>query len=234
MAEMGDAFPRRDLGGSAENWGRHLEQRIVTLESAISQLVDLQGNTVRQNSGTSSNVANQMNNISEVLDTVQLQQVELSGIVNQLGATTYANSETERAINRSATPGAWSPWSYTDSLGLFNASTGQALILGTINAPAATLDEYIISCRFALSTGTEIGGNTQPTGSVWLGVSEASVAGASDERVSVRSVAMGVVAVTPGVQYTLRAGFQARDYGAGVLPANRPTVNQISMYVMPV
>ena len=233
MAEMGDAFPRRDLGGSAENWGRHLEQRIVTLESAISQLVDLQGNTVRQNSGTSSNVANQMNDIRGVLDTVQLQQVELSGIVNQLGAATYANSETERTINRSDTSGAWSPWSYTAPLGLFKAPTGQALILGTINAPAATLDNYVISCQFALSTGTEIGGNTQPTGSVWLDVSEASVAGASDERVNVRSVAMGVVAVTPGVQYNLRARFQARDYGTGV-PANRPTVNQISMYVTPV
>ena len=51
MAEIGDAFPRRDLGGSAENWGRHLEQRIVKLESLFGQLDSMQGNLNTQSTG---------------------------------------------------------------------------------------------------------------------------------------------------------------------------------------
>ena len=233
MAEIGDAFPRRDLGGSAENWGRHIEQRIVTLESAILQLSDIQGNTARQNSGTSSNVANQMSVANESIATIQLQQLELSGLVDQLGATSYANLTGSRVISKSSSSGAWSSWFYTQPLGAYTARTNQALILGSVNSDPGTLNEFLISCSFGLSTGQEVGGGWEPSGSVWLPNSEASVAGASDERMNVRSMAMGVISTTVGQDYSLRARLQSRDYGLGAL-TGLPSVNQITMYIMPV
>lgn len=67
MAEIGDAFPRRDLGGSAENWGRHLEQRIVTLESLFGQLDSMQGNLNRQSTGAASNISSQIGSLEQLL-----------------------------------------------------------------------------------------------------------------------------------------------------------------------
>lgn len=67
MAEIGDAFPRRDLGGSAENWGRHLEQRIVTLESLFGQLDSMQGNLNRQSTGVASNISSQIGSLERLL-----------------------------------------------------------------------------------------------------------------------------------------------------------------------
>ena len=67
MAEIGDAFPRRDLGGSAENWGRHLEQRIVKLESLFGQLDSMQGNLNRQSTGAASNISSQIGSLERLL-----------------------------------------------------------------------------------------------------------------------------------------------------------------------
>ena len=67
MAEIGDAFPRRDLGGSAENWGRHLEQRIVKLESLFGQLDSMQGNLNRQSTGAASNISSQIGSLEQLL-----------------------------------------------------------------------------------------------------------------------------------------------------------------------
>ena len=67
MAEIGDAFPRRDLGGSAENWGRHLEQRIVKLESLFGQLDSMQGNLNRQSTGVASNISSQIGSLEQLL-----------------------------------------------------------------------------------------------------------------------------------------------------------------------
>lgn len=219
MAEMGDAFPRRDLGGSAENWGRHLEQRIVVLESFIRRLSDGAANTSRQIEGNTANVSTQLTTLSEA--------------VNQLNGSQYANVRETFTLNKASTPGAWSDWKYTASLGTFYSHTNSVLIFGAINASAAVLNDFLIVGRFGLASGTEDAGDTSPTGATWLSTNEASVAGAFDERMNVRSTAMGVIDVPKGADLNMRCALQARDYGV-VVPSSTPSVNQITMYVMPV
>lgn len=219
MAEMGDAFPRRDLGGSAENWGRHLEQRIVVLESFIRRLSDGAANTSRQIKGNTANVSTQLTTLSEA--------------VNQLNGSQYANVSGTFTLNKASTPGEWSAWKYTASLGTFYSHTNRVLIFGAINASAAVLNYFLIVGRFGLASGTEGAGDTSPTGATWLSTNEASVAGAADERMNVRSTAMGVIDVPKGADLNMRCALQARDYGE-VVPSSTPSVNQITMYVMPV
>ena len=221
MAGMGDAFPRRDLGGSAENWGRHLEQRIVGLESLIRQLTDGAANTSRQIEGNTANVSTQL--------------TTLGATVNRLNGSRYANVIETFTLNKPSTPGEWGAWKYTASLGPFYSHTNRVLIFGAINASAAVLNYYLIVGRFGIASGTEGAGDTSPTGATWLPLNEASVAGASDERMNVRSTAMGVINVPQGVNLNMRCALQARDYGGGdSVPSSTPSVNQITMYVMPV
>ena len=256
MAGMGDAFPRRGLGGSAENWGRHLEQRIVGLESLIRQLTGGAANISRQIEGNTANVSGQITTLSGVVTDLGNQQTTLSGVVtdlgnqqttlsgvvtdlgntvNQINGSRYANVSETFTLNKPSTPGAWSDWKYTASLGPFYSHTNRVLIFGAINASADVLNYYLIVGRFGLASGTEGAGDTSPTGATWLSTNEASVAGASDERMNVRSTAMGVIEVPKGAYLTMRCAFQARDYGDGpAVPSSTPSVNQITMYAMPV
>ena len=226
MAEMGDAFPRRDLGGSAENWGRHLEQRIVVLESFIRRLSDGAANTSRQIEGNTANVSGQIITLSGVV-------TDLGNTINRIAGSQYANVSETFTLNKSSTPGAWSAWKYTANLGPFYSHTNRVLIFGAINASAAVLNYYLIVGRFGIASGTEWAGDTSPTGATWLSTNEASVAGASDERMNVRSTAMGVIEVPKGADLNMRCALQARDYGE-VVPSSTPSVNQITMYAMPV
>ena len=105
MAEIGDAFPRRDLGGSAENWGRHLEQRIVTLESLFGQLDSMQGNLNRQSTGAASNISSQigslerlLTNQTDIINAIPIPVVQAnsrSGYTIPNGATTQLTLSTE-------------------------------------------------------------------------------------------------------------------------------------------
>ena len=216
---MGDAFPRRGLGGSAENWGRHLEQRIVGLESLIRQLTDGAANTSRQIEGNTANVSTQL--------------TTLGATVNRLNGSSYASTGETFILNKSSTTGEWSDWKYTASLGDFYSHTNKVLIFGAINASVSVLNYFLIVGRFGIASGTEGAGDTSPTGATWLSTNEASVAGASDERMNVRSLAMGVINVPQGANLNMRCALQARDYGGGV-PSSTPAVNQITVYAMPV
>ena len=240
MAEMGDAFPRRDLGGSAESWGRHLEQRIVGLESLIRQLTDSSANTSRQIEGNTANVSSQLTTLSGVVTDLGNQQTTLSGVVTDLGNTVnringsqYASTSGTFTLNKASTSGTWSAWKYTASLGPFYSHTNRVLIFGSINASASVLNYYMIVGRFGIASGTGGAGNTSPTGVTWLTTNEASLAGSSDERLNVRSTAMGVIDVPKGADLNMRCALQARDYGGGV-PSSNPSVNQITIYAMPV
>ena len=226
MAEIGDAFPRRDLGGSAENWGRHLEQRIVGLESLIRQLTDSSANTSRQIEGNTANVSSQLTTLSGVV-------TDLGDTVNRINGSQYASTSGTFPLNKASTSGTWSAWKYTASLGPFYSHTKRVLIFGSINASASVLNYYTIVGRFGIASGTGGAGNTSPTGVTWLTTNEASLAGGSDERLNVRSMAMGVIDVPKGADLNMRCALQARDYGGGV-PSSTPAVNQITIYAMPV
>lgn len=226
MAGMGDAFPRRGLGGSAENWGRHLEQRIVGLESLIRQLTGGAANTARQIGGNTANGSGQITTLSGVV-------TDLGNTVNRINGSQYANVSETFTLNKSSTPGEWSAWKYTASLGTFYSHTNRVLIFGAINASADVLNYFLIVGIFGLASGTEGAGDTSPTGATWLSTNEASVAGSMDERMNVRSTAMGVIEVPKGANLNMRCALQARDYGE-VVPSSTPSVNQITMYVMPV
>lgn len=228
MAGMGDAFPRRGLGGSAENWGRHLEQRIVGLESLIRQLTDGAANISRQIEGNTANVSGQITTLSGVV-------TDLGNTLNRINGSQYANVSETFTLNKPSTPGEWGAWKYTASLGTFYSHTNRVLIFGAINASVDVLNYYLIVGRFGIASGTEGAGDTSPTGATWLSTNEASVAGASDERMNVRSLAMGVINVPQGVNLNMRCALQARDYGdSNGVPSSTPSVNQITMYVMPV
>ena len=84
MAGMGDAFPRRGLGGSAENWGRHLEQRIVGLESLIRQLTGGAANTSRQIAGAASNISSQIGSLERLLTNLERLLTNQTYIINAI------------------------------------------------------------------------------------------------------------------------------------------------------
>ena len=68
MAEMGDAFPRRDLGGYAENWGRSVEDRIKSLEKTDAALRGSLQNMSRQVDGALSNISSQFATWGRVIE----------------------------------------------------------------------------------------------------------------------------------------------------------------------
>ena len=227
MAEMGDAFPRRDLGGSAENWGRHLEQRVAGLESLIRQLTDSSANTSRQIEGNTANVSSQLTALSGVV-------TDLGNTVQRLDANDFVNVTSGFNLNRPSSSGAWSSWRYTGDLGTFTPRTNRLLIIGNIHGDAYTSENYICIGRFGVATGTEGAGSTSPTGAVWLTSNEAAFSGSMDQRAPAKNTAVGIINVSSGTTYTLRMAGQARDYGAGTVPSGTPNLNSITAFYMSV
>lgn len=65
MVEKANVFPPRSLPGIAENWGRHVEQRIELGEKSEVQLAQKVDNGLRANEGQLSVLAEQMNELFE-------------------------------------------------------------------------------------------------------------------------------------------------------------------------
>ena len=140
MAEIGDAFPRRDLGGSAENWGRHLEQRIVTLESLFGQLDSMQGNLNRQSTGVASNISSQigslerlLTNQTDIINSIPIPVVQadsLSGYTIPNGSTNQLTLSTRWPDGKSA-------------CSVF--AVGQALYFAPVSQSAVAAWRFVIS-----------------------------------------------------------------------------------------
>lgn len=64
MANSGDVFPRRQLPGPAEQWGRDVETRIVDAEKALEAIRTNMGSQNKAISGTQFDVAKQGSNLA--------------------------------------------------------------------------------------------------------------------------------------------------------------------------
>lgn len=103
MAEKDDVFPQRNLPGLAENWGRHVENRIELGESSETQLEQKVDNGLRSTSGQLAVLSNQINTLTE-------QQEELS-----LGRRTHSTDIEDLSIT-ATTPGVFPTATRTFSL----------------------------------------------------------------------------------------------------------------------
>lgn len=140
MAEIGDAFPRRDLGGSAENWGRHLEQRIVTLESLFGQLDSMQGNLNRQSTGVASNISSQIGSLEQLLtnQTDIINAIPIPAVrENSRSGYTIPNGETTQLTLSTEWPDGKS------SCSVF--AVGQAFYFAPVPQSAVAVWRFIIS-----------------------------------------------------------------------------------------
>lgn len=227
MAEMGDAFPRRDLGGSAENWGRHLEQRIVVLESFIRQLSDGAANTSRQIEGNTANVSRQ-------LSALQAQQEETRQVVTRLDSGVLARWSGTQNILKPTNALDFSAWWYSAGLETYIAPTNRCLMFCAVNSPFDTLIEYHVQGRMGLATGTGGSGSTSPTGAVWdTDSSTAASVWAFPKIPTNPNLQMGLVNTTPGVEYNLRVAVRSMAFDS-VIPTTTPQITSISIYAMPV
>ena len=216
MAEIGDAFPRRDLGGSAENWGRHLEQRIVGLESFIQRLSDGASNTSRQIEGNTANVSRQIATLSGVVtdlgnqqSALQAQQEETQQIVTRLGEASFGSFSSAVTIPKPTSNFSWGPWVYRASLGTITPRTNRVLLLGACVPNSNAILQGIPSGRMGLATGTSGTGSTSPTGTIWFSGGDLFATGYGGQaEVKEGTAAFGVIGVTPGVTYTLRMAFR--------------------------
>lgn len=111
----GDVFPRRNLPGDAEDWGRKVEGRITDLETALSGVGDTVGNQGRSNSGALALISDQIKQLAEV----QAQQAETLATVQavqaDLAAQQAALTATQNALQAQA--------NYLQSLTVTSAST---------------------------------------------------------------------------------------------------------------
>lgn len=65
MVEKANVFPPRSLPGIAENWGRHVEQRIELGEKSEVQLAQKVDNGLRANEGVLTTLSSQVNELFE-------------------------------------------------------------------------------------------------------------------------------------------------------------------------
>ena len=140
MAEMGDAFPRRDLSGSSENWGRHLEQRVVNLESLFGQLDNMQGNLNRQSTGISSNISSQINALEQLLanQTAIINAFPIPAVqADSLSGYTIPNGSTNQLTLRTEWPNGKSACSVF--------AVGQAFYFAPVPQSAVAAWRFVIS-----------------------------------------------------------------------------------------
>ena len=140
MAEIGDAFPRRDLGGSAENWGRHLEQRIVKLESLFGQLDSMQGNLNRQSTGAASNISSQIGSLERLL-------ANQTDIINAIPIpVVQANSRSGYTIPNGSTNQLTLSTRWPDGKSACSVfAVGQALYFAPVSQSAVAAWRFVIS-----------------------------------------------------------------------------------------
>lgn len=125
MARQGDVFPRRDLPGTSENWGRHVEDRIVLGERSEIQLSQKVDNGLLANEGQLATISNQLNDIYD-------QQVILAGTVTELSnRSTHSDAPSNLQIIHGGTTGSSGPNDRTVSLPAPAGSQRSAMILGS-------------------------------------------------------------------------------------------------------
>jgi hypothetical protein len=159
---MVDVFPRRNLPPLAEQWGREVENRVVSAESDIEALQ--QGL-----SGQNRNAASSLSVIAQQLDAIQQTQAELANqqaeLANQQGqilATTnflltQTVSDSKSTLSQEITSGTgWMGFNstYDCSVSVTTGPAGRLLIQGS-----ATL----LSSGLTSILGIEIVGVTGPT-----------------------------------------------------------------------
>lgn len=152
---MVDVFPRRNLPPLAEQWGREVENRVVSTESAIEALQ--QGL-----SGQNRNAASSLSVIAQQLDAIQQTQAELANQQDQILATTnflltQTVSDSKTTLSQEITSGTgWMGFNstYDCSVSVTTGPAGRLLIQGS-----ATL----LSSGLTSILGIEIVGVTGPT-----------------------------------------------------------------------
>lgn len=159
---MVDVFPRRNLPGEAEQWGRAVEDRVTTLELAT-------GSNAQGLAGQNRNTASSLSVIAQQLDAIQQTQAELqqaqTELANQqdqiLATTTFLSTQTESdsksTLSQETTSGTgWMGFNstYDCSISVTTGSAGRLLI----QASATLLSSGLTSIL-----GIEIVGVTGPT-----------------------------------------------------------------------
>lgn len=121
----GDVFPRRNLPGEAEDWGRKVENRIEGLEFTQRTLQDRVGNDNRAATGS-------LTTLAEQLQTVQAQN---NTLIRLTSPTTSQGTD----------------FSVSNSLGTFNIVPNLPAL--SFEAPSAARIMVTASCLFYGSTG---------------------------------------------------------------------------------
>lgn len=86
---MGDVFPRRNLGGSADYWGRVVEDRLIAI-SKIKQIGDLSlSSTLRANSSSAVDLARNLADLKEQYEKTK----QLADKISATGSVATYNSD---------------------------------------------------------------------------------------------------------------------------------------------
>lgn len=152
-----DVFPRRNLPGDADNWGRTTEDRIINLDGAI---VQVRQGLQSQNRNTASSLevlAGQIRAVEQAQAEIQAAQADIIATTNFLTTQTVADSKSTLSQYAGTTSSlVWESFdsTYDASVSVTTGAAGRLLIQGS-----ATL----LSSNTTSILGIEVVGETGPS-----------------------------------------------------------------------
>lgn len=133
---MADVFPRRNLPGDADNWGRIAEDRITGLDGSI---VQLRQGLQSQNRNTASSLevlAGQIKAVEDAQAEIRVAQAAIIATTNFLSTQTYSDARSNQDMFTGTNSGTtWHAFNstYDCSVTLTTGAAGRLLIQATSN-----------------------------------------------------------------------------------------------------
>lgn len=143
---MADVFPRRNLPGDAEQWGREVEKRVAAVDSTLESVQQSVQGQNRNTASSLSVIAAQIEKIEQTQAQIQAAQAdiiaaqaEIVATSNFLATQTVSDSRVTETTY-SGTPGGtvWLPYdgTYDCALDVTTGSAGKLLIQASANLMA--------------------------------------------------------------------------------------------------